>query len=101
VILVTGATGNAGGAVVRALSNSGEQVRAVVRDVDRAPLPADVEAVVGNLNEPETVAPHFEGVTAAFLLSGYQGLEETLATMRRAGVERVVLLSSSAAQRAT
>jgi uncharacterized protein YbjT (DUF2867 family) len=36
-------------------------------------------------------------VTAAFLLSGYGGLEETLANMRRAGVERVVLLSSSAA----
>jgi uncharacterized protein YbjT (DUF2867 family) len=32
-----------------------------------------------------------------FLLSGYRQLEETLAEMRRAGVERVVLLSSSAA----
>ena len=97
MILVTGATGNAGGAVVRALVNSGQQVRAVVRDADRAPLPAGVEAAVGDLNEPGTLAPHFEGVTAAFLLSGYAGLEETLASMRRAGVERVVLLSSSAA----
>jgi len=97
VILVTGATGNAGGAVVRALADAGEQVRAVVRDADRAPLPAGVEAVAGDLNEPDTLAPHFDGVTAAFLLSGYEGLEETLAEMRRAGVERVVLLSSSAA----
>jgi uncharacterized protein YbjT (DUF2867 family) len=31
VILVTGATGNAGGAVVRALVNAGERVRAVGR----------------------------------------------------------------------
>jgi uncharacterized protein YbjT (DUF2867 family) len=97
VILVTGATGNAGGAVVRALVNSSERVRAVVRGADRAPLPPGVEAAVGDLNEPGSLVPHFEGVTAAFLLSGYNGLEETLANMRRAGVERVVLLSSSAA----
>jgi uncharacterized protein YbjT (DUF2867 family) len=97
MILVTGATGNAGGAVIRALLSSGKRVRAVVRDADRAPLPAGVEAVAGDLNKPETLAPHLEGVSAAFLLSGYEGLEETLANMRQAGVERVVLLSSSAA----
>jgi uncharacterized protein YbjT (DUF2867 family) len=97
VILVAGATGNAGGAVVRALVNSGEHVRALVRDADRAPLPAGVDAVAGDLNEPATLAAHLAGVTAAFLLSGYGGLEETLANMRRAGVERLVLLSSSAA----
>jgi uncharacterized protein YbjT (DUF2867 family) len=97
VILVTGARGNAGGAVVRALAGAGQPVRALVRDADHAPLPAGVEAVVGDLNEPRTLSPHFAGVTAAFLLSGYEGLGETLASMRRAGVERVVLLSSSAA----
>jgi uncharacterized protein YbjT (DUF2867 family) len=97
VILVTGATGNAGGAVVRALANSGQRVRALVRDSHHAPLPAGVEAVAGDLNEPGTLVPHLEGVTAAFLLSGYEGLEQTLANMRRADVERVVLLSSSAA----
>jgi len=77
--------------------NSGERVRAVVRDPGRGLLPAGVEAAVGDLNEPGTLASHFEGVTAAFLLSGYASLEETLGNMRRAGVERVVLLSSSAA----
>jgi uncharacterized protein YbjT (DUF2867 family) len=97
VILVTGATGNAGSAVVRALVSSGERVRAVIRDPDRATLPAGVEAAVADLNAPETLMPHLNGVTAAFLLSGYEGLDETLANMRRAGVERVVLLSSSSA----
>ncbi len=97
MILVTGATGNAGGAVVRALVNSGEQVRAVVRDASGASRLAGVETVVGDLNKPDTLVPHLGRVTAAFLLSGYEGLEETLANMRRAGVERVVLLSSSAA----
>jgi uncharacterized protein YbjT (DUF2867 family) len=97
MILVTGATGNAGGAVLRALANSGERVRAVIRDADRAPLPPGVEPAVGDLNDPHTLTAHFDQVTAAFLLSGYEGLKETLANMRRAGIERVVLLSSSSA----
>lgn len=97
MILVTGATGNAGGAIIRALVSAGEPVRALVRDPDRAPLPSGVEAVIGDLNQPETITPHLDNVNAAFLLSGYGGLEETLANMRDAGVERVVLLSSSGA----
>jgi uncharacterized protein YbjT (DUF2867 family) len=97
VILVTGASGNAGGAVVRALVGSGERVRAVVRDAARARWPAGVEPAVANLNVPATLVPHLKGVTAAFLLSGYDGLGETLANMRDARLERVVLLSSSAA----
>jgi uncharacterized protein YbjT (DUF2867 family) len=97
VILVTGATGNAGGAVVRALVNAGAEARALVRDAGHPPLPEGAEAVVGDLNSPESLARHLDGVTAAFLLSGYHGLEETLENMRSAGVERVVLLSSSAA----
>ena len=97
MIFVTGSTGNAGGAVIRALANAGEEVRALVRDDDHSPLPAGVEAAVGDLNRPDTLAPHLDGVTAAFLLSGYAGLDRTLANLRRAGAERVVLLSSSAA----
>jgi uncharacterized protein YbjT (DUF2867 family) len=97
VILVSGATGNAGGAVVRALVRAGEEVRALVRDAGHRPLPDGVEPVVGDLNAPETLERHLRGVTAAFLLSGYEGIDETLANMRRAGVERTVLLSSSAA----
>ena len=97
MILVTGATGNAGAAVVRALVNAGAEVRGLVREAGHPRLPEGAEAVVGDLNAPETLAPHLGGVTAVFLLSGYDGLEETLGNMRRAGVERVVLLSSSAA----
>ncbi len=97
MILVVGATGNAGGAVARALVEAGQEVRALVRNVEDPALPEGVDGVVGDLDRPDTVAPHLEGVEAAFMLSGYQGLEETLAGMRRAGVERVVLLSSSAA----
>src|SRR5215207_7314889 len=95
LIFVTGATGNAGGALVRALAAAGESVRALVRG--GADLPAGVEQVTGDLNRAGTMRPHLEGVQAAFLLSGYDGLAETLAAMGEAGVRRVVLLSSSAA----
>jgi len=97
MILVTGASGNAGGAVLRALVAAGHRARALVREGSRAQLPERVEAVAGDLNQPETLAPHLNGVTGAFLLSGYERLAETLREMSRAGVTRVVLLSSSAA----
>jgi uncharacterized protein YbjT (DUF2867 family) len=97
MILVTGATGNAGGATVRALLNAGADVRALARDPDAAQLPAEVEVAGGDLNRPETLRGAIAGAQAAFLLSGYEGLAETLEEMKRAGVKRVVLLSSSAA----
>jgi uncharacterized protein YbjT (DUF2867 family) len=92
---VTGATGNAGSAVARALLAAGDPVRALVRR-DGA-QPAGAEAVVGDLNQPDTFRDAFAGVRGAFLLSGYDRLDELLASLRAAGVERVVLLSSSAA----
>jgi uncharacterized protein YbjT (DUF2867 family) len=97
MILVTGATGNIGGAVVRALLRAGVPVRALVRE-DAAGLPAGTEAVVGDLNRPESLRPALRGASAVFLLSGYDGLERTLELARRDGVEHVVLLSSSSAE---
>jgi uncharacterized protein YbjT (DUF2867 family) len=93
--LVTGATGNAGGELVRALAAAGEPVRALVRDAGRANLPAGVDVVEGDLNRPESVASALGGVRGAFLLAGYDRMPDTLAELRRAGVERVVLLSAS------
>jgi uncharacterized protein YbjT (DUF2867 family) len=93
--LVTGSTGNVGSQVVRALVEAGENVRALVRSLDRAAsLPPGAEAVVGDLNRPETL--RLDGVTGAFLLSGYRDMPVTLDAMRLAGVQRVALLSSSA-----
>jgi uncharacterized protein YbjT (DUF2867 family) len=97
MFFVTGATGNAGGAVTRALAADQHEVRALVREGRDAALPPGVEAVVGDLNEPRTFAAALEGVRGIFLLSGYEGMSELLADARRAGVERIVLLSSSAA----
>jgi len=96
MIFVTGATGNVGRELVRVLAEAGEPVRALIRrDEDRARLPAGVEGIVGDLNRPETLAPALSDVRATHLLAGYDGLDELLAAMREAGVERVTLQSSS------
>jgi uncharacterized protein YbjT (DUF2867 family) len=97
VILVFGATGNVGSAVVPELAVAGSEVRAVVRQPERASLPAGVEAVAGDLADVATLRPSLAGVDAAFLMSGYDGIDDLVPAMTAAGVERVVLLSSSAA----
>lgn len=97
MILVFGATGNVGGAVVGELAVAGSQVRAVVRQPERASLPTGVEAVAGDLANVDTLRPSLAGVDAAFLMSGYDGIDDLVPEMTAAGVERVVLLSSSAA----
>jgi len=83
--------------VVRALLDNGQEVRGLVRPGSESKLPPGAEAAGGDLNRPDTLREAIAGASAAFLLSGYEGIAETLAAMRRAGVERVVLLSSSAA----
>lgn len=67
-ILVTGATGKVGRALVSALLESGARVRALVRDPSTAGLPGAVTVVPGDLTDPASVAKAAEGATAAFLL---------------------------------
>ncbi|MFD7300836.1 NAD(P)H-binding protein [Streptomyces pharetrae] len=93
MILVTGATGHVGGEVVQALVRAGQPVRALVRE----PADLPVEQAVGDLDDPDSLAPALDGVRGVFLLPGYRDMPGLLAGMRRAGVERVVLLSSLAA----
>lgn len=97
MILVTGATGNVGSALVRQLTEAGEPVRALSRGAGAATLPPGAEAAVGDLNDPASLVPALAGVSAVFLFPGYDHLPETLAEIRRAGAERVVLLSGSSA----
>ena len=98
MILVTGVTGKAGGDVARVLMGAGQEVRGLIRRADQqATLPEGVEGVIGDLNQPETLSAALAGVRGVFLLSGYQDMARLLAEIRRAGVERVVLLSGSSA----
>ena len=94
MIVVTGATGNVGGEVVAALSARGQRVRAVVRDPQRASLPAGVEVVHGDLELPESLTSSLAGARAVFLLGGWGDMTGLMRRIADAGVRHVVLLSS-------
>ncbi|MGK3940807.1 NAD(P)H-binding protein [Streptomyces caeruleatus] len=99
MITVTGATGNVGRPLVRALLTAGERVTAVSRrgPRDDAAGPRHHRA---DLAAPRTLEPALDGAEALFLLTSgdfmAQGgdLGAVLEVARSAGVRRVVLLSS-------
>ena len=70
-VLVTGATGNVGSAVVAELRARGAAVRAFVRHAERAAerLGGDVELVPGDFDDPASVASAVDGVESVFLSS--------------------------------
>ena len=78
LIAVVGATGQQGGAVVRALQ-AGAQfgVRALSRNPDKHRDLAD-EVVEGNLDRPETLKAAFQGVHGVFLVTNFwnEGTDE-------------------------
>jgi len=94
---VTGATGNVGGELVRALAGAGQPVQALTRDDSPKEFPPGVQQAVGDLNKPESMRAALSGATAMFLYPGYQDMAGTLAAARDAGVRRVVMLSGSSA----
>ena len=67
-ILVIGATGNIGRHVVLQLAARRVQVRALSRNPEKARLPANVDAVKGDLTIPETLDRCLEGIDAVFLV---------------------------------
>jgi uncharacterized protein YbjT (DUF2867 family) len=93
-LLVMGATGNVGGALLRQLRATGAAVRAVVRDPARTTLPAGTDVVAGDFDQPGSLGPALDGVRAAFVIGGRRDLPGLLSAFRTAGVEHVVLLTS-------
>jgi uncharacterized protein YbjT (DUF2867 family) len=100
--LVTGATGNVGGAVARQLHERGHSVRALVRDPSRAAgLPAGIELAVGDLDDPDSVSKAVAGVEAIFLMQVPGGTEPTktmILAAQDAAVPRIIQLSSAGAR---
>jgi dihydroflavonol-4-reductase len=108
--LVTGATGFVGWHVARRLLDRGESVRALVRDPARLRELDGVEAVTGDLRDPESLKTAVEGcgvvyhVAADYRLwtrdpqemyrSNVEGTRNLLSAARRMGVERVVYTST-------
>jgi len=94
-VLVVGATGRAGRAVVAELRRLGRPVRALVRRPEAAAFAPEVEVVAGDLTVPESLEPALQGVGAVFLVwtaapATVPAVVERLA--QRA--ERIVFLSS-------
>ena len=72
LIAVIGATGQQGGAVVRALQAQGQfKVRALTRNPGKHRELAD-EVVEADLNRPETLASAFDGAHGVFLVTNFQ-----------------------------
>jgi uncharacterized protein YbjT (DUF2867 family) len=98
LIAVVGATGQQGGAVVRALQASGRfKVRALTRDPAKHPKLAD-EVVAADLNRPETLRAAFAGAYGVFLVTnaweaGREESRQALAAVnaaKDAGVQHLV-----------
>ncbi|MFI9552845.1 SDR family oxidoreductase [Nonomuraea endophytica] len=95
-VLVTGATGNVGRLVTKGLVDAGVKVRALTRNPARAQLPDDVDVMAGDLTQPDTVRPALADVDRMYLFPEASTAREVVALAARAGVRRVVVLSSGA-----
>jgi uncharacterized protein YbjT (DUF2867 family) len=104
MILVTGATGNNGIEIVKRLAARNVQVRAMVRNRDRASAIADpdVEVVEADFDRPETLLKALAGVERAFLLTHSSERAEAqqiafIDAAKQSGVKQIVKLSQFAA----
>jgi len=94
-VLVTGATGRVGRAVVAQLLDAGVPVRALTRRPATAGLPAAVEVVAGDLTAPESLDAALQGVGAVFLLwTAPPGTAPAVVGRLASHTRRVVFLSS-------
>ncbi|MFC7584416.1 SDR family oxidoreductase [Nonomuraea antimicrobica] len=100
MIVVTGATGNVGQPLVRALAEAGAQVTAVSRNISPRQAPAGVRHHRADLARPESLTPALDGAAALFLLTSGDfvtaggDVGDVLEVAKAAGVRRIVLLSS-------
>ncbi|MFI0242477.1 SDR family oxidoreductase [Streptomyces sp. NPDC016845] len=95
-VLVTGATGRVGRAVIDRLLDAGVPVRAFTRRPEAAAtLPAQAEIFTGDLTVPETLDPALHGAGAVFLVwTAPPRTAEAVIDRLTAHVQRIVFLSS-------
>jgi uncharacterized protein YbjT (DUF2867 family) len=101
MLLVTGAAGASGSLIVKALSQQGQRLRALIRNPEKAGLFSGMQAVevqVADLARPQTLGPALDGVDTALLISSSdERMLETQCTFvdaaRASGVRRIVKFS--------
>lgn len=94
-VLVVGASGAIGGAVVRGLLALGIEVRASSRTPEKLNLPDRVRLFSADLDDPASFISAVEGVERVFLYSDLHAPKPLMEVFLEAGVRHVVLLSSS------
>ena len=92
--LVMGARGNVGKHVLNDLIARGLPVRASARHPEPGQFPADVDVRAADLTDPATLGPAFDGVGQVFLYAHREGVRGVMDAARRAGVGRIVVMSS-------
>jgi uncharacterized protein YbjT (DUF2867 family) len=103
-ILVTGATGNTGQAIVDALVQRGAPVRAMVRaDADRAKLRPEIEGVVADFDDSAALEAALDGADRAYLVTpsseqAEQQQKRFAELAAKAGTQHLVVLSQLGAQ---
>lgn len=93
--LVTGASGHVGRHVVEQLLSAGVGVRAMTRTPEAFRFPPSVEVVRGSLTDFTGLTDALRGVERMYLFPVPQTARQVVEQARRAGVARVVVLSSS------
>ncbi len=103
MILVSGATGNTGRAVVAGLLATGAPVRAMVRRTEQVGMfPSGMQVVVADMGRPESLSAAVDGVRQMLLISPLDpSLVELQGRMAQAarsgGVHRIVKISTEIA----
>jgi len=98
-IAITGATGNIGGAVARALAEAGTPFRMLVRDASRAPQLPGTEVAVASYADVAASRAALEGVDLLLMVSGAEARDRLdqhrafVAAAADAGVQHVVYTS--------
>lgn len=99
VTLVIGGTGKVGSVAVRHLVKKGRIVRVFTHSPEKAAaLPEGVEACIGDLDQPETIPPAFDGVDEMVLILAVNPKEEdrglaAVEAAKAASVKRLVFIS--------
>ena len=96
MILITGATGHIGKELIPLLLESGQSIRVLVRDERKvAHLDGRIERVVGDLNDPASLASAVRGVEKIFLVT-FESRQDVnvIEAAKKAGVQHIVKLST-------